>query len=108
MDRPTYKDVLVRLNDDLPGLKEELREMGKLHVIYWACPFSVNQHRGICKSKYQVPACKCNCKPFETGHPACEMDKFDVMMGRMLIEANKDARHMIAIDVEGMVFTRAW
>lgn len=45
----TYESFLPRLQaGSIPELMRELEQRNKLHITYWVCAFSVNQHAGIC------------------------------------------------------------
>lgn len=107
LDLPLYKDALARLAfAGLSGLREELLRVGKLDIVYWICAFSVNQHRSICKSK----GCCCETAIHSNSSPECEMDKFREMMEYMFGPSREslDSRHVVAIDGDGELFSRAW
>eukprot|EP00931_Biecheleriopsis_adriatica_P074873 TRINITY_DN48850_c0_g1_i1.p1 TRINITY_DN48850_c0_g1~~TRINITY_DN48850_c0_g1_i1.p1 ORF type:complete len:1144 (+),score=213.35 TRINITY_DN48850_c0_g1_i1:54-3485(+) len=53
----------------------------ELDATYWMCIFAVNQHVSICGTAWNP--CVCNAAKYPTGHPLCEMDKFDIVMERM-------------------------
>ena len=54
---------------------------GFLDQAYWMCIFAVNQHVAICGTKWNP--CQCTAAKWATGHPSCQMDKFDLVMEEM-------------------------
>ena len=92
MDDPLYS---AYSRDDL----REAQKSKNKDLMYWICPFSVNQHRSICKHEWFTKnreKCKCKLKVYGNDHPACEVDKFDDMINH-LVEENlrqrKKPRH---------------
>jgi len=121
-----FGSVATLLEHNLDGLVCLLRAAGKLDTTYWICAFAVNQHRSICSSimPHEVdtvtlqsyPTCSCgvekvgnHCPPFRDDGKSipCEMNKFSDMMA-YLAATDENFEHVIAVDAEFNLFTRAW
>jgi len=109
LDEGTYCAVTERLDNPkrMDDLKRKLEVMGMMDMTYWICAFCVNQHRSICKQ--EVYGCPCEARLILNGSPLCELDKFDKMM-RFIFNKDMDAnaKHVVAVDAKGVIFTRAW
>jgi hypothetical protein len=114
------------LEKDVPLLQRWMKSQGSHSRTYWVCALSVNQHAGICgsnpyKSRDAVTfevyaACECTLpKAFNTDPPVlangkgieCEMNKFQDMM-RFLSATDRHFQHVVAIDPDFQLFSRAW
>eukprot|EP00429_Kryptoperidinium_foliaceum_P013548 CAMPEP_0176045110 /NCGR_PEP_ID=MMETSP0120_2-20121206/22391_1 /TAXON_ID=160619 /ORGANISM="Kryptoperidinium foliaceum, Strain CCMP 1326" /LENGTH=854 /DNA_ID=CAMNT_0017378515 /DNA_START=41 /DNA_END=2605 /DNA_ORIENTATION=+ len=120
-----------------PGRRQKLRQKlaskGVLDMTFWICAFSINQHAGICdgfgpqrdegtpefaefdaKRRDSVTGDVfklCNCREIKRRYnePAlCEMNKFDEMMRHLDKLQPGCFSHLIVVDVDFDVFTRAW
>ncbi|CAE8606513.1 unnamed protein product [Polarella glacialis] len=65
----------------LQTLEQEDANIGALDSTYWLCFLAVNQHRSICGTA--LNPCSCGCEHFPSGHPSCEVDKFEQVMSMM-------------------------
>lgn len=122
-----YESVIGRLTDsELYTLECELYWKGKLDETYWVCCFSVNQHASICDAVAPCEidsvtgklhaSCDCHTGKCQSTTPPlradgesipCEMNKFDDMMG-CLSTKRRDFAHLVAVDQDFRLFTRAW
>jgi len=125
--------MLISGDEGIQAIRRRLADLGRLEVAYWVCAFSVNQHASICngfgpspgedderayeewdaKRRDSVtgeiyPVCPCHEPKISNSDPAnCEVNKFDAMM-RFLHEASTDFSHLVVVDMEFDLFTRAW
>lgn len=130
-----FGDVVLELTSKRSRAKllERLRKRNALEHTYWVCAFSINQHTCICSgfgvapmdrqsSEWQTwdcnrrnshantvyPVCDCQeVKYFNDTPDECELNKFDEMIASMQT-AQPLLRHVIAVDTECNIFTRAW
>lgn len=130
LGEPTYELIAFEMvSGGVAGYLHRLRD-AKLDTRYWICAFCVNQHSSICSSfgippetssgAYHVwdsnrrdtvtgeifPACECKqTKIYEGIHS--EMNKFDDMMA-VLRSWEPNFRHLVAVDRQFHIFSRAW
>ncbi|CAJ1380349.1 unnamed protein product [Effrenium voratum] len=107
----------LRSSEGVEELKEALYAHGVLHWQYWICAFCINQHASICGTSMGIrdtvtqevlPSCDCATPKYLNDQPVrCEMNKFDDMMAYLHRECPKFLQ-VVAIDVEFMIFSRAW
>jgi len=131
-----FMDVAERLlhgKEDIDELRAAIRERGLLEEAYWVCAFSINQHAGICAGFGPAPedpeslefhewdakrrdsvtqevfqVCGCGEPKFFNDKPeSCEMNKFDSMM-RHLCSSVRGFTHVVAVDADFELCTRAW
>eukprot|EP00929_Paragymnodinium_shiwhaense_P115164 TRINITY_DN8385_c0_g1_i2.p1 TRINITY_DN8385_c0_g1~~TRINITY_DN8385_c0_g1_i2.p1 ORF type:complete len:333 (+),score=55.29 TRINITY_DN8385_c0_g1_i2:120-1118(+) len=127
LDLDSYEDVVRRLTTptEQRALRQQLLLRGKLHLTYWVCAFSVNQHTVICGSLngqltdstgHSVDACSCvEPKYLNESEPKrvdgqsipCEVNKFDDMMA-FLASVDPLFSQCIAVDEHLDIFNRAW
>jgi len=100
------------------GLLRQLDRRGAANFPYWLCICCVNQHKSICHlpppgctdrvTCLEYQACTCKEPKFGSGEPLfCEMNKFDAMM-RFQRSRFRHFSHVIAVDLNYDLFTRAW
>jgi hypothetical protein len=77
--------------------EDDLRD--ELNASYWMCIFGVNQHGAICGTKYNP--CNCTSLKYPSGHPLCQMDKFDLVVSKVQALA-------VALDPQLKTLTRVW
>ena len=95
----TYDGVVNLLkNKDFDGLYKAFRERNQLHVPYWICAFSVNQHAGICgrapkvdSTGVEITSCCC-ATPKHFDGDFSEMNKFDDMMAFLKKRLRQDGQ----------------
>lgn len=129
-----YADVaeLLCTKQGSQRVKKLLQEEGQEYASFWVCAFSVNQHASICggygpeppeatpewkawdKKRYdsvsqeRFPVCGCHeTKIFSHQDAACELNKFDDMMG-YLSRAVDGFGQLIVVDESFEVLYRAW
>jgi len=114
------------LDHDIALVEEWLLAASAMDATYWVCALSVNQHAGICGGNPQGerdnasgmchPVCDCGLAKFFNDTPPfgnngqsarCEMNKFDDMLA-FLGASNPSFRHVIAVDRNFTLFSRAW
>merc|ERR1712159_514670 len=121
LDATLYSHILERMR---PGRIRELmlqvQEHGTWGSTYWISAFCVNHHRSICGSfvpdplnphnldsvGFRMHACNCGLEKYTNGM-LCELNKFDDMLN-LLSHRVHGLSHVIVVDVEFNVFSRAW
>jgi len=119
---PCYAGLVEHLRSQETAtafLEERLLGTEAGQIVYWFCPFSVNQHASICEGwapgapperdivlDEVYPLCDCGTEKHFEGD-LCEMNKFSEMMAK-LGEDNDDFGHVIAVDESFDIFNRAW
>eukprot|EP00933_Yihiella_yeosuensis_P026186 TRINITY_DN20315_c0_g1_i1.p1 TRINITY_DN20315_c0_g1~~TRINITY_DN20315_c0_g1_i1.p1 ORF type:complete len:441 (+),score=58.57 TRINITY_DN20315_c0_g1_i1:69-1325(+) len=128
----TYGDIANEMIDN--GIDQLLDKLGSASSTrVWICAFCVNQHRSICGGFGDPPCdgskdseaysrwednrrdtvtgevfqtCNCNLEKVFSG-VSSEMNKFDDMMA-LLKQIKDDFRHLVAVDADFQLFSRAW
>jgi len=126
LEEDEYALIAYLLEHDLRRVEEWLHRRKAHLTTYWVCAFSINLHSGICASDPSGrrdpvtgdlhPLCRCNgWKAWSGTAPtmrdgrsiACEMNKFGDVV-RFLAAMNPEFEHVIAVDPEFQLFSRAW
>eukprot|EP00928_Gymnodinium_smaydae_P051489 TRINITY_DN3503_c0_g1_i1.p1 TRINITY_DN3503_c0_g1~~TRINITY_DN3503_c0_g1_i1.p1 ORF type:complete len:692 (-),score=79.06 TRINITY_DN3503_c0_g1_i1:291-2366(-) len=121
----SYEACSFLLASNFRGLKAALSAKDCLNTTYWICAFAVNQHATICETNpYDFDPstgrlykpCKCKSERHLNTTPPltlsgksiwCEVNKFKDML-RYLAACNEQLEHVIAVDANFDLFTRAW
>lgn len=126
LEEEEYDVVSHMLDHDVNMVVKWIKTRGLESRTYWVCPFSVNQHAGICGSNPHqhrdsitgelYPICACGLpKAFNDTAPlmpdargiGCEMNKFRDMM-EYLSATDPNFEQIVAIDDKFQLFFRAW
>eukprot|EP00439_Symbiodinium_sp_Y106_P030900 s444_g3.t1 len=99
-------------------LSDALCRKNALHVRYWVCAFSVNQHAGICATPpsvdstgHAIAPCRC-ATPKHFDGDLSEMNKFDDMMAYLKRSLREQGQvrleQVIALETDFALLTRVW